>query len=59
VSLVAGWLAKIDLFQLNRAGKTIGIQYMTGKGIRQALTMLDNCPAASAARRAGGSNGYR
>jgi hypothetical protein len=59
VSLVADWLAKVDLFQLNLAGKTIEIQYITRKGIRQALTMLDNCPAASAARRAGGSNGYR
>jgi hypothetical protein len=64
VSLVASWLAKTDAFQIiffqhNRLAKIIEFKSITRSAIRKALAMLDNCPAASAARRAGGSNGYR
>ena len=37
----------------------IGIKCITRSAIRKASGMLDNFPAASAAHRAGGSNGYR
>ena len=59
MSDVASWPGKIHALQLKRPAKTIGIQYITRKGIRKASAMLDHSPAASAVRRAGGSNGYR
>jgi len=46
-------------FQLDRLAKTIAIKNIARSAILKITARLDRCPAASAARRAGGSNGYR
>ena len=47
------------IFQLDRPAKIIECKYITRSVISKALAVLDSCPASSASRRAGGSNGYR
>ena len=48
-----------SLFLLDRPANIIAAKDITSRAILKTSAKLDRCPAASAAPRAGGSNGYR